>query len=169
MQITNNIHYIKGLSLLEVLIALLVLSIGLLGIAGLQLTGLQENQNAHFRTQAVYLANDMADRMRANPTGDYSIVDNTNRSFNLPNPDCTNDCTPNQLAQRDAYEWLSAASTTSVANLLPKGKGIVSGGNNGIFTISVFWDDDRQGTGTDCSADADPGENLRCLNLEFTL
>ncbi len=54
-----------GVTLLEVLIAALVLGIGLLGVAGLQVTALQTNQDASFQSQAVNLAYDLSDRMRA--------------------------------------------------------------------------------------------------------
>jgi len=59
----------EGFTLLEVLIAVVVLSIGLLGLAGLQTTGLRNNQDAYARTQAATLANDMADRIRSNMAG----------------------------------------------------------------------------------------------------
>lgn len=56
----------RGFSLLEVLVALVVLSIGLMGIASMQVVGLQFNQQAMTTTRAVELAADMADRIRAN-------------------------------------------------------------------------------------------------------
>jgi type IV pilus assembly protein PilV len=175
MHITINKRYAKGLTLLEVLIALLVLSIGLLGIAGLQLTGLRENQNAHFRTQAVYLANDMADRMRANPTGNYNNIDNfVNNPYEGDKPACADTCTAAEIVQRDAWDWLSPKSPTSITSLLPIGKGQITDNGDGTFSISVLWDDDRQGTGTKCGADEDgippdENENLRCLSVQFTL
>ncbi len=55
-----------GFSLLEVLIAMLILSIGLLGIAGLQIKGQQYNHVSYLRTQAIFLAYDIMDRMRVN-------------------------------------------------------------------------------------------------------
>jgi len=58
----------RGFTLIEALVALIVLSIGLLGIAGMQISGLRANQSAASRTQASYLADDIADRMRANYT-----------------------------------------------------------------------------------------------------
>jgi len=64
--------------LVEALVALVVLSIGLLGIAGLQITSLKANHGSATRTQAVYLAYDIIDRMRANPAkaiaGAYNIA-----------------------------------------------------------------------------------------------
>jgi type IV pilus assembly protein PilV len=56
----------RGTTLIETLVALLVLSIGLLGVAGLQMSSLQNNRGAHLRSQAQVLAYDIADRMRAN-------------------------------------------------------------------------------------------------------
>lgn len=62
-------HRQTGFSLIEVLVALLVLSVGLLGLAMLQVTGMKFNSDAYFRTQATILAYDIMDRMRANPKG----------------------------------------------------------------------------------------------------
>ena len=59
----------RGFTLLEVMIALLIFSIGLLGLAGLQAGGLRSNNQAQLRTIAVIQAYDMADRIRANPRG----------------------------------------------------------------------------------------------------
>ena len=58
----------SGFSLIEVLVALLVLSIGLLGLAALQAQGLRFNHDAYVRTQATNLAYDIVDRMRVNNT-----------------------------------------------------------------------------------------------------
>ena len=56
----------QGFTLIEVLVALLVLSIGLLGIAGMQLFSLKSNQDSGLRIQAVYIAYSLIDKMRAN-------------------------------------------------------------------------------------------------------
>jgi len=67
----------RGFSLIEALVSLVVLSIGLLGVAGLQLTSLRSNQGAALRSQATFLAYDIIDRMRANSgaalAGAYNI------------------------------------------------------------------------------------------------
>ena len=63
---TNKVQ--SGFSLIEILISLVVLSIGLLGLGGLQLTSLQSTNNAHFRTTASLFATELADRMRLNPS-----------------------------------------------------------------------------------------------------
>jgi len=65
----------QGMTLVEVLVTIVVLSVGLLGLAGLQLRGIQVNQGAAMRSQAAILAEDLADRMR----GDYAAF--TSGSF----------------------------------------------------------------------------------------
>ena len=64
----HKIKYLNGFTLLEVMIALLILSIGLLGLAALQATSLKINHGALLRTQATFLTYDMMDRLRANRT-----------------------------------------------------------------------------------------------------
>ena len=59
----------QGFTLIEVLIAIIVLSIGLLGLAGLQLTSLRNSNSAYTRSQAVILSYDIVDRIRANRVG----------------------------------------------------------------------------------------------------
>lgn len=56
-----------GFTLLEVLIAMVVFAIGMLGLAGMQGTALKDNNDAYMRSQAVFFAYDMGDRIRANP------------------------------------------------------------------------------------------------------
>jgi len=125
-----------GFSLLEVLIALLVLSVGLLGLAALQANTLQFNQSAYLRSQATSLAYDMADRMRANReaalNGDY------NEALANPIPAC-DDVAAGTVVERDLAGWRIA-----LACALPVGNGsvLVAGG---VVTITVQWDETRRG------------------------
>ncbi len=64
----------NGFTLVEALVALLAPSIGLLGVAGLQLSGLRNNLSAAWRSQATYLSYDIIDRMRANRDGRSAIA-----------------------------------------------------------------------------------------------
>jgi len=150
-----------GFTLLEILIAIVVLSIGLLGLAGLQANSLKNNNSAYQRTQASLLANEMLDRIRANrlglAAGAYDALDSSSTS----DPGCiTSGCTPAQIAQYDAHDW-----SDRLDNLLPSGKGTVSGnGTNSIFTITVMWDDEHTGaTGTNCSGNT--AIDLTCFTL----
>lgn len=136
-----------GFSLVEALIALLVLSIGMLGIAGLYVEGLKAGRTAITRTQAVTLAGDMADRISANPTAlaGYTAVGpgagvNNNCAGVAPA-----NCTPPQMASNDIFLWQQA-----VANVLPNGLGTIgfAAGAAGVpdtYTITVAWAEQGQG------------------------
>ncbi len=126
----------RGFTMIEVLIAILVLSIGLLGLAGLQATGLRNNHQAYQRSIATQQVYDMADRMRVNPAG---VVANAYDAISgIPtNPGCTGStCTPAGIAAYDAAQWNSAN-----AALLPSGAGTVTSLGGGVFTITVRWDE----------------------------
>lgn len=94
----------KGFSLLEVLISVLIFSIGLLGVAALLVLSVRTNHSAYLRTQASFLAESMADRIRTNLgwineyTGDYDA--STAGEF-----DCGGPCTPKLLIERDRAQW----------------------------------------------------------------
>lgn len=106
----------SGVSIIEALVALIVLSVGMLGVAGLYLESLRANRTALSRTVAVQLVNDMADRIRANRAGldQYALVDGTAPTGGS---DCAAGlCTPTQLALYDKVQWY-----TSVQAQLPKG------------------------------------------------
>lgn len=134
IKITQRIY---GFSLLEVLIAVVVLSIGLLGIAGLQLTGVRFAHSANLRYLAALQATDMADRMRANRPGVASGHYNNLSGIGF-DPHCIEvGCTPAQMAMTDAFQW-----NTKNAASLPAGVGtVVSTGLNPVYTITVSWEE----------------------------
>ncbi|RUQ89032.1 type IV pilus modification protein PilV [Legionella septentrionalis] len=150
----------NGFSLLEVLVSVLVLAIGLLGIAALQLNMIRHNHSAQLRAVAVAQAGNMLDRMRANYKGVQAGF--YNNISGIPNaPNCTS-CTNSQIAARDANEWNHANAV-----LLPSGQGSVASHGN-RFLITVRWDNNRTGvTGTNCSGD--PEVDLTCLTMEVQL
>ena len=80
----------QGITLLESLVALLVLSIGLLGTAHLMATGIKQTNGSFARTQATYIAENLAERMRANP---QAIVDMDYEAFDSNTDATTADCT----------------------------------------------------------------------------
>lgn len=124
-----------GFTMVEVLIALIVLSIGLLGLASLQVTTTKFNHSAYLRSQATRLAYSMADRMRANrkaalEDGAYSDVDY------VASPAC-GAVSGSTVAERDISAWRNALACS-----LPLGNGrIVVNGET--VTVSIQWDDTR--------------------------
>lgn len=130
IKITSN----YGFSLMEVLIAMLVLAVGLLGVAALQANALKTNQSAYLRTQATFLAYDILDRMRANRAaaldGDYNLA--------------MNDAPPtgaSSLAEEDLEDWID----NFVARLLPDGDASINCTNAGVCTVVIQWDEARAG------------------------
>jgi type IV pilus assembly protein PilV len=126
----------SGSTLIEVLITVLVLSIGLLGMATLQFEAVKRNNDAYLRSQAVNLAYDMTDRIRVNRTGasDNSYV----IAIDAAAP------SGSSAADQDLKAWLD-----NLARELPSGDGFITKVGN-EFTITVCWDETRDGlTGSD--------------------
>jgi type IV pilus assembly protein PilV len=125
-----------GLSMIEVLVAIVIISLGLLGMAGLQASGLRTSQSAFYRAQAAQFANDMAERMRAN-LGDarnYALA----LSASAPSGTTVRD--------RDRADWLARVAT------LPAGDGSIAVDlANNTVTIAVQWDDSRGGGATNAN------------------
>jgi type IV pilus assembly protein PilV len=158
--ITKN----RGFTLLEIMIAVVVLAIGLLGIASLQALGQRSNHSAYLRSQATALAYDMIDRMRANnagvKNGDYDAIDTTANSYT--DPGCASStCSSSQMAQYDMYDWQQ-----ELAAQLPTGNGTVVGAGSGSeFSVTVMWDDDRNGSASlVCGAGT-----LKCFSVSSKL
>ena len=132
----------RGFSLVEVLITLVIMSVGMLGIAGLYVQSMQAGRTSMFRHHAVTLAGDVADRIRANPTADIAYiapvgVDNGCVMGGV-------DCTPAQMAANDILLWKDQA-----ANTLPGGDvTIVHTAENGLippnYQITVSWTEPGQ-------------------------
>jgi type IV pilus assembly protein PilV len=130
---------LHGFSIVEAMVALLVLSVGMLGIAGLYVTTLRASGSALFRTHAVNLAADMADRIRANPTAGNAYggaaADNNCVAGGA-------DCSPPQLAADDVFRWLNeiAAVLPDDGDInTPQGTVAVAGANPRTYTITVSW------------------------------
>ena len=123
-----------GFSLVEVLIALVIMSVGMLGIAGLYVHTMQAGRTSLFRHHAVTLAGDVADRIRANPRAGVSYVvvgvDNNCVTGGI-------DCTPAQMAQHDIFLWAQQATDT-----LPAGTVNIVFSNAVIpntYQITISW------------------------------
>ncbi len=143
----------QGFTLIEVLVSTLVLTVGLLGIAAMQMVSFQTNQSAYMRSQATFLAQDMLDRIRANQRGYrstsvYDDVDSGSVGAIPASPGCKAGnvgCTPQQMGIEDVREWVQHfTNIEGVANYRPvllNGTGVVRRGTDNTFTVTVSWDD----------------------------
>jgi len=122
----------SGFTLVEALVALVVLSIGLLGVAALQFTSLKANHGSATRTQAVYLAYDIIDRMRANPlaagNGDYNI---------------TFAATPTgtDIAHKDLIAWRQNVTQSLPGGSVSPAGSVSLDAASKVLTVSIKWDD----------------------------
>ncbi len=146
-----------GFSLFEVLIALLVLSVGLLGLANLQGQSMSSSYNAHLRTQATSLAQSMVDRMRANRNYAQIAGGNYENTLSDSPPDTSVDCaasvcTAAEMALFDVKEWkcnlgmyIDNANCNGLVeqSTLPNGTGSVSAPDavTGQTMVTVQWTD----------------------------
>lgn len=149
----KNMKKQAGTTLIEVLVAVVVVSIGLVGLAALQTLSLKNNHSAYMRTQASILVYSMVDRMRANQ--DEAVAGSYVKAYGAPTStvDCntnTATCSPSDMAIFDINEWKcslgnwdtnnTCSSTFSITGMLPSGDGrIIQAGN--IHTVEVTWND----------------------------
>lgn len=120
-----------GLTLVEILITLLVISIGLLGVAGLHALSLRNNYDALMRSHASALASDIIDRMRANPAAVIEDGDYDDAEFDS-DPEIEDD---SSQALIDVSEWKD-----TLAAQLPDGKGAIAVDNaTRVVRVEVQW------------------------------
>lgn len=147
----------RGVGLIEVLIALVVLAVGALAIISMQITGKQANYDAVQRTTAAHLASDLAERVRANPSGSGGYLTGQilgAASVGAPDPACVEgaSCTPTELAQADLYDWErqldGQAETRTVGGTTTQTGGLVApraclrgpvGGGSGMYQLAIVW------------------------------
>ena len=143
MSFLNDSKKQRGFSLIEVLIALIIMSVGMLGIAGLYVQSLQAGRTSMFRHQAVALAGDVADRIRANPTAGISYADATGADNGCV--DTGVDCDVEGMALHDVFLWKQQAGD-SLPGSAPTGGGDVTVQFDGsvnppLYTITVSWEE----------------------------
>lgn len=156
----------SGFTLLEVLIAIFIFSIGLLGVASLMSVAIRNNHNGYLRTQANFLINSMVDRMHVNQVGlwtnNYDSINVSGGALpmgGLACGDLNSTCDASQLAARDAAAW-----AVSIGQLLPPGAQgsvqcntppmpfLVTAGNSwvpvpsytGTCTVTITWNETNE-------------------------
>lgn len=147
-----------GFTMIEVLVTIVILSIGLLGLASLQANGLRTSYSAYQRSLANSLAYDIIDRMRANRPRGISNVNNMVNNYTLAMSDTPSDvtctsCTASQMARKDKYQWMQLLKSARLG--LPEADGAiaVTGRNmpgdtdtaNDVVevTVTIEWNDER--------------------------
>jgi type IV pilus assembly protein PilV len=144
--------YTQGFTLIEVLVSILILSIGVLGVTALQMRGLDGNRNALLRVQASQLASDLIQRIEVNGATTYGPV---SLGDVPPVPTNCNDsnCTPAQIAQFDTTQWLCSINSIasdgttfpacqglSITGVLPLGEAsLVMNGDE--YEMKIEWSD----------------------------
>jgi type IV pilus assembly protein PilV len=127
----NKLLKQKGVTLLEVLVSVLVLGIGLLGVAGLQTSSMRNTNSSYERTMAVILTDTLTELMRSNPTvaraGGYSI----------------SNCTGNSALRTDL--WVRSVKAVTTADTCPT---VIWNPGNARYTISISWTDSRLAQGS---------------------
>jgi type IV pilus assembly protein PilV len=133
-----------GFTLLEVLIALLIFSLGILGLAALQTYSVKTNQSALFRSQATALASMLLDDIRANRSNVAAYYSNEYAAF-----DCTTEPADSPIATHDLESWRQQVNCA-----LPQGRGSVAPIGDNEVAVCLRWSDARWET-SDGSAEGD--------------
>ena len=136
-----------GVGMVEVLVALVVIGIGMLGIAALYVTALQAKTTSLSRLKAITLANDLADRIRANRSGGTAY--DTTVTTTPADKKCADtttaavDCNAADMASNDLFQWQSAITATgSLPGSAPSGSVSVVAGtatSPTVYTITINW------------------------------
>jgi len=145
-------RFIRGIGMIEILITIVLLSIGFLAAARMQVEGMRFSQSAYYQSQAFFLASDMMNRMRTNVRGvregEYDDI------FTAPdsqNPRCDlQACTPAQIASQDLYDWggyfhpRQGNGNENFIPALPSSEKIPAGASvapvsNNIYMVTLVW------------------------------
>lgn len=137
----------QGATLIEVLVAVIVLSIGMLGMVSLQTRAIQFEQSSLYQSQANIMAYDIIDKMRANSSNSailaqylHGLTDTIPSTYtSCAGTSAT--CTLAELASYDLYSWLNELALT-----LPSGKGAIAVDNASatpVYSITIQYDDSR--------------------------
>lgn len=167
-------HRYRGFSLLEVMIALVIFSVGILGMAGLLMLSVRTNHSAYLRSQAGFLAQGIGDRMRLNMPALWTDAYNLTYPVTGTAPGCTAaaPCTIAEIVTRDSILWSNSLSqllpaptasigcTLNAGALMPTPAEIVERAPfNGLCTVTITW--------SEASLNSDTPANLQTFAWVF--
>ena len=143
-------HRQRGFGMIEAMVAMVVLAVALLGIAGLQTAGARVNYNAYLQSQASMIALDMFERIRGNPTADYTVALGEGLPAGASNCLGTNaNCDTATLARHDLaylkcvlgrFSGADACVNRNYQGQLPNGDGSIAV-NGSDYTLTIQWFD----------------------------
>ncbi|NND91535.1 MAG: type IV pilus modification protein PilV [Granulosicoccus sp.] len=158
-----------GVGLIEILIAVIIMSMGFLAAARMQVEGMRFSQSAYHQSQAYFLANDMIDRMRSNipgvEQGHYS-AETTSATASSPGCDVIQ-CNPLGIARQDLFDWsASLHPLQTVTGFIPAlpgtattpAQGEIIDMGNGVFAVVMRWNEIINGE-----------DNQQSLRIQFAL
>ncbi len=135
----------RGATLIEVLVSLLIMSLGLLGIAGMQVNAISYQKNSWSTHRVTEITNDISERIRSNITGatngyyNYAVAYTTSYSATFTSNNCRTsgtNCSPAQIAADDIQDFVTKART-----ILPGGSGLITGNKDQGFQVTVMFMD----------------------------
>lgn len=138
----------KGFSLLEVLVAFLILSVGLLGVASLQATSIRAGTSSMLRTLSLLSSQEIIERMQANTSAIPSYASALSGAPTAPTPRCSQQngaiaaaCTPEQLAINDVFEWKQNLAAQFGGLGAQSSITVTPQGNLMNVAITIQWDE----------------------------
>ncbi len=168
----THLSHQQGVSLIEALVALIVLSLGAIGVAGVQLGSIKFNQVSQQRSFAVHHLTAMTDRMRGNmaavAAGQYTFNFNYGDiPGNIPAATgCSVNCTSQQIANQHLRDWL-----LQLAAALPNGRGTITQAAitpGAPYLVTVMWEEkDLTGALRDARCPATAPATAQCIVADF--
>lgn len=142
----------SGVGLIEILIAVVLISMGFLAAARMQVEGMRFSQSAYYQSQAYFLASDMIDRMRSNIPGvAKGFYSGKSTSAEASDPQCdVSQCQPQGVADQDLFDWSthlhSLEGSSNFVAALPgssskAAKGQIIDVGNGIYAVVMSWNE----------------------------
>ena len=144
----NTMNRQRGMGMIEILMAVLITAIGLIGITGMQAVSLKNNLSALNRSNAIFLTGTIMDRIRANPTADYTTALGAEPPVALDLCSAkTNSCTKSQIANLNIAQWKCTLGgyqddgiCAGISPVMPDAKGSIDE-VSGDYVITIQWMD----------------------------